>query len=107
MDTDVAVPISNSVIFFNALTRFIMNYKQTHPTKDFKSSIDYDLVIIMMPLSMLGAMFGVMLHDILPQIAVVIGLTGILVFMSYMTIKKAVELWRKESQAKNPTEMQM
>lgn len=50
-----------------------------------------------MPVSMLGSMFGVILHDILPSIVVVIGLTGILIFMSYITIKKAKELWKKET----------
>lgn len=53
------IPLANSFALISAITRFIVNYKQTHPYRPDRKVIDYEVVALTMPLVYLGTMMGV------------------------------------------------
>ena len=77
-----AVSMSNFNIFCAAVLRFIVNINQKHPEAD-KLSVDYDSVLIILPLSLFGTTIGVMVGQMLPPVAIVAMLTLVLLVMAY------------------------
>jgi uncharacterized membrane protein YfcA len=53
------IPLANSFALISAITRFIVNFKQTHPFRPLRKIIDYEVVTLTMPLVYLGTMMGV------------------------------------------------
>ena len=53
------VPLANFFGLIAAATRFILNFRQKHPTKKWAVTIDYELVALTMPLLYLGTLAGV------------------------------------------------
>lgn len=95
--TTEAVSISNSTILFGSILRFVgFSIHQKHPSAD-KTVIDYNLASIMMPAVLLGAFSGLYLSAMLPEALITILLTLILLFLTYKTYLKTVNLCRKES----------
>ena len=95
-----AVPISNLNILAGAVVRIIINWKQQHPEKENKLAVDYDLVIFLLPMILLGTMIGVMLNIVLPSVIIIAGLTLVLVYLDYMCITKGMKLYKKENEEK-------
>jgi uncharacterized membrane protein YfcA len=93
-----AVPLSNFSILTAAVLRFIMNFSQKHPEREERTSIDYDTVLCLMPMVLLGSMMGVLLNKILPSLVVIVGLTAILAFMSFKTTKRYFTVAKKEKE---------
>jgi uncharacterized membrane protein YfcA len=94
-----AVAMSNVVIFFGCLTRFIKNRNNKHPLKD-ATSIDYGVVTCQLPLLMLGTFIGVQVNEFLPEMLVFILLFVTLVYLTYKAFVQALNTRRKE-QAEN------
>lgn len=70
-----------------------------HPVAD-RPLIDWDLILVMEPAAMVGAVFGGFLTQTLPQWLTTCLLFGVLVFMSHNLWGKARKTWAKESAAK-------
>ena len=60
-DTKSSVALSNFLIGTGALTRFILNYRLKHPEKD-AVVVDYDIVMVMLPMVLLGSLIGVSIN---------------------------------------------
>lgn len=60
--------------------------------------MDYDTVLCLMPMVLLGSMVGVLLNKILPSVVVIVGLTLILAYMSYKTTKRYKTVVKKEKE---------
>ena len=73
-----------------------MNYKQSHPNKKAKS-IDYGIVMVMLPMVLLGSIIGVMINTILPELVLLIGLTLLLIFLAVKSIMTSIKIRRKEN----------
>lgn len=86
-NTKEAVPISKLMILTGALTALFMGLKNKHPFRD-SVSIDYNLVILILPVIILGTMVGVTLNKVFPPILILIILTLTLVISTYKTFKK-------------------
>jgi uncharacterized membrane protein YfcA len=86
-DAHEAIPISKLMIFTGALTSFIMSLNAKHPSRN-TIAIDYNIVLILIPLVLFGTMIGVTLNKVTPPILILIGLTAILIINSYKTITK-------------------
>ena len=82
-------------IFTASLIRFIINFKQKHPGKD-KLTIDYDIVVVLLPMVLFGIQIGSILNYILPAVAITIALTIVLIYMTYTTTSKGIKLYKKE-----------
>lgn len=93
--TKQAIALSNCGIFAGSLARFILNYRQRHPHKDAKS-IDYSIVMVMLPMVLLGSTIGVQANTVLPELILLIGMTTLIVFIAIKSIFNAIKVRRKE-----------
>lgn len=90
MDMAQAVPVSAFVAVCATMFRFILNYNQMHPNNSERNSINYEVVTLVMPAVFLGSLIGVVLGQMIGQIAQVV-LFGITVAWSIQTTgKKAI-----------------
>ena len=95
-NTTYAIALSNTNIFVASLTRFIFNFKEKHPLRD-AVVINYEIVLIMLPGTILGSLIGVQLNSILPDIATMIMLTILLFFMGYKSLFSGLKKYREET----------
>jgi len=97
MEMEEAVPISGFVAVCATVFRFLLHYKQMHPTNPERLSINYEVVMLTMPCVFLGSFIGVTLnHHIITSLQQVI-LFGLTVAWSIKTTaKKALEIIAKE-----------
>jgi uncharacterized membrane protein YfcA len=93
-----SVAISNTVIFFGCLTRYIRNFNHKHPLKD-ATAIDYGIVACQLPLVMLGTFIGVEVQQILPETLVHILLMVTLLYLTWKAVQKAFDTRKKEKEA--------
>lgn len=91
-----AIPLVNVTVFGGAVANTMMNVPKRHPLVD-RPLIDWDLILVMEPLTMAGALIGALLAKLLPSIVLVISLVAVLSFTAYKTLQKAVQLHDKES----------
>ena len=59
MPISECVPITNAFGLITALTRFILNFQQTHPYRPWRKVIDYEIVTLTMPMVYFGSLIGV------------------------------------------------
>ncbi|CAK9020835.1 unnamed protein product [Durusdinium trenchii] len=90
-----ATGLSQSCLAGGASSALIYNLRQRHPSGQ-KPMIDYDLVLIMGPNLLLGAMVGSFLNFALPSWLILLLLITILVHSVFKTFKKALQTLRKE-----------
>ena len=94
------VPIANLFGLLATGTRFLLNYRQRHPNpeqaKKGRLSIDYEIVMITMPMMYLGTMFGVQIGSILNEIVLLVSLMLLTGYAFYKTFEKALEMRKHE-----------
>lgn len=90
-DLAVTSALSNSIICVSAIMRFLVLLKERHPVKD-TPLVDYNLVMLFLPSSLLGTKIGVLAFMIFPEALLMI-ITGIAFFvMAIMMVKNS---WKK------------
>jgi uncharacterized membrane protein YfcA len=82
-----AVPISKLMILTGALTAFLMGRKNKNPFRD-SSAIDFNIVVVVIPLVLFGTMIGVTMNKIFPPWMILSLLTFVLCISTYKTFKK-------------------
>lgn len=92
-----AIPLSNVTVFGGAVANTIRNVRQRHPNAD-RPLIDWDLILVMEPSTLAGALIGANLNKVLSEIVIAVMLVILLTFTAYNTLKKAVKLFKKESE---------
>ena len=98
--TKEAIAISGFTIFTGSVARYIYAYNQRHPEKD-ATMIDYGIVIVMMPLVLVGSFVGVLVNIMLPPVLLSLFLTIILILLTAQSLKKGVQIYKKETIANN------
>eukprot|EP01147_Barroeca_monosierra_P006869 gene6869-9523_t len=101
MDAHSAVPLSKATIFGLAIAAYSVNITKRHPLSPARSLIDYDTALMLEPMTLLGAIAGVLLNVLLPNWLVLIPLCILLSIISYRTIKKGIRLHKQEHAAAN------
>lgn len=91
-----AIPLSNMTICFCALVNFMANIFARHPKAD-RPLIDWDLILIMEPLTIAGALTGSLINILMPAWATTILLVIVLSFTAYRSIQKGVQVYKKET----------
>lgn len=94
--TKDAIAISGFTIFTGAVARFIYNLGDRHPEKN-GPIIEYSLVIVMMPMVLVGSFVGVLINIMLPDFVLSIILTVLLLGLAIQSLKKGVQLYKKET----------
>ena len=92
-----AIPLSNFTIVGSSITNMIMNLPKRHPTED-RPLVDWDLILVMEPLTMVGAIVGAFLSKILSDQILSVSLVILLAFTTKTTLEKGMSLWHKESE---------
>lgn len=93
-----AIPLSNITVFGGALANTVLNVKKRHPLAD-RPLVDWDLILVMEPLTIAGALIGAFLNKLLPEGLLVVSLVALLSFTSYTTLGKAVRMYKAETRA--------
>ena len=93
-----AIPLSNITVFGGACANTYLNSKKRHPLAD-RPLVDWDLILVMEPLTIAGALLGAFLNKLLPEGLLVVMLVLLLSFTANNTLKKAFKMYGVESRA--------
>ncbi|EGD78809.1 hypothetical protein PTSG_01784 [Salpingoeca rosetta] len=96
MDAHAAVPLSKATIFGLAIAAYSVNLWKRHPHSQQRPLIDYDTALMLEPMTLLGAIVGVLLNVLFPNWLVLLPLCLLLMVVSYRTIRKGLRLRAKE-----------
>lgn len=91
-----AIPLSNITVFGGALANTYLNAKKRHPLAD-RPLVDWDLILVMEPLTIAGALIGVFINKLLQEEVLVVMLVVLLAFTAYNTLQKAVKMYKLET----------
>lgn len=91
-----AIPLSNITVFGGAVANTLLNVNRRHPLTD-RPLIDWDLMLVMEPLTIAGALMGAFLNKLLPETLLMVLLVILLSFTAYKTLTKAVKMYKKET----------
>ena len=91
-----AIPLSNFTILGSSLTNLVLNLSKRHPDVD-RPLVDWDLIMIMEPLTAAGAVCGTFLSKTLPDWVLTISLVIVLFFTSHRTLVKGISQYKQES----------
>lgn len=94
-----SIPLSQVIIFGGSLIASIMNLRKRHPTKN-RPLIFYELALLTISPLLMGTTIGVILNEAFPEWLIELMLTVILCYMTYNSGRRAKNLYRKETQAK-------
>lgn len=92
-----AIPLSNVTVFGGSVANCYLNMGKRHPTKD-RMLVDWDLILVMEPVTILGALLGAMLNKVLPASFLSVSLVLLLSATANNTLRKARKMWSKEEE---------
>jgi len=94
-----AVPLSNITILGGAIANNAFNLFKRHPDPSIKRPlIDYDLVLLMEPTTIAGAVLGSILNKLLPEYIIATLLVIVLGLTTLKTLKTGNKLYLKEEE---------
>jgi uncharacterized membrane protein YfcA len=93
-----AIPLSNVTVFGGAIANTLLNNRKRHPLAD-RPLVDWDLILVMEPLTIAGALMGALLNKVLPETFLTILLVVLLSFTAQNSLTKAFKMYRKETKA--------
>jgi uncharacterized membrane protein YfcA len=94
------LPLANLFGLIATTTRFTMNYHQKHPNPakaaEGKVSIDYELVMFVMPMMYLGTLIGVQIGSHMGEFVLASFLLFVTGYALYKTVQNAINVRMKE-----------
>jgi uncharacterized membrane protein YfcA len=93
--TKEAIALGSVLILSSSLVRFILQVEERHPLKE-ATVVDYNIVIVMLPMVMLGSFMGVIVNIALPNIILSGLLTTIVTVIAYRGFQTAKRVRNKE-----------
>lgn len=103
-NTKQAIPLSQIVIAAGAAIGLLIRVLQLHPTRK-RPLLEYHISMIIIPPILFGSIFGVMVNKILPSVAILSMLTVVLIFITFMTLKNGIKIYRAETRARKEKAM--
>ncbi|KAF6250805.1 hypothetical protein COO60DRAFT_1679559 [Scenedesmus sp. NREL 46B-D3] len=94
-----AVALSNITILGGSLANFIANSSRRHPVLD-RPLIDWDLILVMEPTTMLGALLGGYMNKLFPVWLTSCLLAALLVMLTYKLLKRGASTFAGETRLK-------
>lgn len=92
-----AIPLSNITVLGGSLANTVLNVRKRHPLAD-RPLIDWDLILVMEPFTVAGALIGAVLNKVLPEVMLSVLLVMLLSVTAWTSLKKAVKMYQKETQ---------
>ncbi|GKY96217.1 hypothetical protein MPSEU_000581600 [Mayamaea pseudoterrestris] len=99
-----AIPLTAVTVLGASLANNLINAPKKHPLHPSRPCIDWDLLLLLEPMTMAGTLVGAMLNTLLPAAVLVVLLLALLSLTSYLTLQKAKKLYDKETVAKRAAE---
>ena len=91
----VAIPIGAVTVLGGALASTCFNLRRRHPLAD-RVLIDWDLVLVMEPLVLVGALLGTLFHRLLSDKFLIVVLVLLLSITAHTTLSKAMRMYQAE-----------
>ena len=98
-NTKQAIPLSQVIITAGAAIGLAIRVLLRHPTKK-RPLLEYHISMIIIPPILFGSIFGVMVNKIIPSVAILSMLTAVLIFITLMTLKNGIKIYKAETRAK-------
>mmetsp|Transcript_24243 Transcript_24243/g.35923 ORF Transcript_24243/g.35923 Transcript_24243/m.35923 type:complete len:592 (-) Transcript_24243:271-2046(-) len=91
-----AIPISAVTVFGGSLATLLVTCRKRHPLAD-RPLIDWNLVLVMEPLVVIGALLGALLQRLISEKFLVVMLVIFLSITAHTTLSKARRMYRAET----------
>lgn len=91
-----AIALSNFATLGGAIANTVFNLQKTDEFG--VSLIDWDIIVMMEPSTIAGAVIGSFVSKYLPDLVLTISLTSVLAVLAYRTLDKGVKMFQKESE---------
>ncbi|ETI31106.1 hypothetical protein F441_21719 [Phytophthora nicotianae CJ01A1] len=95
LDAKTAIPLSSITILGGAIGNFFLNLRRTRDNST-QPLIDWDVILVMQPLLLLGATCGTFLNTIMPTWLLCVLLVLLLSVTGTRTLQKAIKARQKE-----------
>ena len=92
----VAIPLGAVTVLGASLASTMMNAKRRHPLAD-RPIIDWDLVLVTLPLTLIGALMGAILHRMMSEQFLIVLLVLLLSVSAHSTLAKAKRMHDAET----------
>ena len=90
-----AIPLGSVTVLGGSLAALILNLRRRHPLAD-RPIIDWDLILVMEPLVLVGALFGSILHRVISGKVLSVLLVLLLSIVAHTTLTKAKRMYDAE-----------
>merc|ERR1719192_2547609 len=91
-----AIPLSNCTILGSSISNLILNIRKRHEYAD-RPRIDWDIMLMMEPLTVAGALVGTFVNVISPPWVITIMLVLLLTATAIKTMKKGIKKYHQET----------
>jgi hypothetical protein len=90
-----AIPLGSVTVLGGSLAGLLLNLKRRHPLAD-RPVIDWDLVLVMEPLVLVGALIGAIFHRVVSEKILTVLLVMLLGVIAHTTLAKAKRMFNAE-----------
>lgn len=90
-----AIPLGSVTVLGGSLAGLLVNLKRRHPLAD-RPIIDWDLILVMEPLVLVGALIGSILHRVVSEKILMVLLVLLLSIVAHTTLTKARRMYDAE-----------
>nr|CAG4717677.1 unnamed protein product [Naegleria fowleri] len=94
----VAIALSTIIIFGASASVYATLALKRHPLDNQRPLIDYQIAVIVEPIILAGSVVGVFLNVWFPNWSLTVMLLLVLLVVSYRSIKKGRQMWKKENE---------
>ena len=93
-----AIPMSKITILGSAVCQLALNWRKRHALRPERPLIDFDTTLMLVPPTLLGTVYGVLLNRMTPRWIIAILLTLFLIITTHRTTRKFLKLYAEESE---------
>ena len=91
-----AIPLGSVTVFGGSLAGLLLNLRRRHPLAD-RPIIDWDLILVMEPVVLVGALIGGILHRVVSEKILTVLLVLLLSVVAHTTLAKAKRMYDAET----------
>jgi hypothetical protein len=93
-----AIPMSKITILGSAVCQLALNWRKRHALRPERPLIDFDTTLMLVPPTLLGTVYGVLLNRMTPRWIIAILLALFLIITTHRTTRKFLKLYAEESE---------
>ena len=107
LSPDESIPLAQSTILGGAIANLIANLLTPHPHDSNRCIIDFQTLLILIPMILIGTMFGVFVQVMSPTWLILILIVVMLSYSGYITGVRAKVMWKEENKAIEDAELEI